>query len=368
EDRVLRIEPAVLLLERRRHLLPRPAPRPRPARPQRHLLRTRRLRPAAAPRHRAAPLGRRPRLPGDGSGAALRGGRSRRGRRGGEGERRRRLRPGTAGGRGFGVPPGGDPRLLGRGRARHPVRTARRGRPPAAPRPPVARPGADLRRRAAGGGGLRRLRRAPLRADLQRPRPGNPPPRSGGRPLRGRPVLPRQPAAGPRGAGGGVLPRSRGAAAGPALPDRRQRLGRQGDARQRAPPRPRLHARPQRLQHVLPRRAQHSPRQHGGGRLLAGDARVRGGRRRRLPRHRRLDRARTVPQGGRRGAGGARRRGRGGAPRRPHARARAGHRRGRAGAHPAGAHLRPARRRGGRAAPGRGGPQAPGEPGEGRGV
>ena len=42
--------------------------------------------------------------------------------------------------------------------------------------------------------------------------------------------------------------------------------------------------------------AEHRPRQHGGGRLLAGHPRVRGGGRRRLPHHRRLGRARAVPR------------------------------------------------------------------------
>ena len=81
------------------------------------------------------------------------------------------------------------------------------------------------------------------------------------------------------------------AAARAALPDRRQRLGRQGDAAERAAPRPCLHARAQRLQRHAARGAQRRPRQHGDDRLFAGDARVRGGRRRRLPDHRRLGRA-----------------------------------------------------------------------------
>ena len=55
--------------------------------------------------------------------------------------------------------------------------------------------------------------------------------------------------------------------------------------------RPRLHRRPQRLQLHAARGAQRQPRQHGALRLLAGDARVRGRRRRRLPHHRRLGRA-----------------------------------------------------------------------------
>ena len=63
EHRLLRLEPAVVLLERRRHLLSRHAARPRAARLSHHLLRARRLRPAEASRHRAAGLGRRRGLP-----------------------------------------------------------------------------------------------------------------------------------------------------------------------------------------------------------------------------------------------------------------------------------------------------------------
>jgi hypothetical protein len=63
------------------------------------------------------------------------------------------------------------------------------------------------------------------------------------------------------------------------VPAGRQRLGRQAAAAERPLPRPRLHARPQRLQLHAARGAQHQPRQHGALRLLAGDARVRGGRR-----------------------------------------------------------------------------------------
>ena len=64
-DRVLRIEPAVLLLERRRDLLSRPAVGAGAARPRDHLLRAGRLRPAGASRHRAAGLGARRRLSRD---------------------------------------------------------------------------------------------------------------------------------------------------------------------------------------------------------------------------------------------------------------------------------------------------------------
>ena len=84
--------------------------------------------------------------------------------------------------------------------ADHPVRAAL----------PDPRPRAHLWRRPAGRRGLRGLRRAPLRADLQRARSRrriirSPPDRA----LRGRPVLSRQPPARPRSAGRAVLPRAR---------------------------------------------------------------------------------------------------------------------------------------------------------------
>ena len=53
-----RLQPRLLLLERGRHLLSRPAPRAGGARPRDHLLRARRLRPPAAPRHPRPGLGR----------------------------------------------------------------------------------------------------------------------------------------------------------------------------------------------------------------------------------------------------------------------------------------------------------------------
>ena len=67
-------------------------------------------------------------------------------------------------------------------------------------------------------------------------------------------------------------------------------------------------ARPQRVQLHRALRAQHQPREHGALRLLAGDARVRGGGRRRLPDHRRLGGHRDVPRARARGAGRRRRR------------------------------------------------------------
>nr|WP_274708799.1 glycosyltransferase [Variovorax sp. S12S4] len=104
--------------------------------------------------------------------------------------------------------------------------------------------------------------------------------------LRGRPGIPRQPPAGPRGARGRVLSSRRQPAARAALSAGRQRLGRQGHAQQRALCRPRLHRRPQRIQPHAHGRAQREPRQHGALRFFAGHARVRGGRFRRLPDHR----------------------------------------------------------------------------------
>src|SRR4051812_40099266 len=66
EDRLLRLEPALLLLERRRDLLSWAALGPRAAGPSHHFLRARRLRPAAAPRQGPAGLGRGAGLAGDG--------------------------------------------------------------------------------------------------------------------------------------------------------------------------------------------------------------------------------------------------------------------------------------------------------------
>jgi spore maturation protein CgeB len=86
----------------------------------------------------------------------------------------------------------------------------------------------------------------------------------------------------------GVLFRRGAASARPPLPARRQRLGRLAAAAQRALRRPRVHARPQRVQRDAARRAQHQPRGDGALRLLAGDARVRSGGRRGVPDHRPL--------------------------------------------------------------------------------
>ena len=91
--------------------------------------------------------------------------------------------------------------------------------------------------------------------------------------------------------------------------------------------------RPQRVQLLAARGAEHQPREHGALRLLAGDARLRGRRRRRVPDHRRLGGHRAVPRAGPRGAGRARRRRRSPSTSRdltPHARARSATRRARA--------------------------------------
>ena len=87
-----------------------------------------------------------------------------------------------------------------------------------------------------------------------------------------------------------------------ALPERRFLLGGNGWDDKAMPAnvrhaRPCLHGRrTTRSTSHAARRAERRPRQHGRSRLLAGDARVRGGRRRRLPDHRRLGGHRAVPR------------------------------------------------------------------------
>ena len=153
-------------------------------------------------------------LPRDGRSGPRRDRRGGAGGRGGQGLGRRRLRRRAARGRRRRLAARGDPHLLGRGRPRHPRRAARERRPRAPPRAPRPRPRPHLRRRAAGGRGLRRLRRPPLRADLQRPRPRDPPSRAGRGSLSRRPVLSRQPPSRPRGPGRAVLPGARRPASG----------------------------------------------------------------------------------------------------------------------------------------------------------
>src|SRR3954471_18374857 len=70
EDRVLRLEPPVVLLERSGHLLPRHARGPCAPRLPDHVLRTRRVRPPAAPGYRAAGLGGGEGLSGNDRGGA----------------------------------------------------------------------------------------------------------------------------------------------------------------------------------------------------------------------------------------------------------------------------------------------------------
>ena len=122
-------------------------------------------------------------------------------------------------------------------------------------------------------------------------------------PGRRRPALRRRPRASSATACPTARRASRSSSCAPprALPERRFLLGGNGWDDKPMPanvalPRPRLHARPQRLQLHAAGGAQHQPRQHGALRLLAGDPRLRGGRRRRLPDHRRLGGHRAVPR------------------------------------------------------------------------
>ena len=89
-----------------------------------------------------------------------------------------------------------------------------------------------------------------------------------------------------------------------ALPEQRFVLGGSGWRDKPLPAnvtlcRPRLHARPQRLQLHAARGAERQSRKHGELRLLAGDARVRGRRRGRVPDHRCLRRRRSILRAGR---------------------------------------------------------------------
>ncbi len=217
-----------------------------------HLLRARRLRPPEAPRHRSAGLGRRR--------ASIRRPRKRCAsvdRRGGarptSWSRRAASACSTTCCSTASSPPSRPEAIRIFWDVDAPATLAelrRRPGPSAAPRDAVARPRLHLWRRAAG-------RRRPTRASAPgaacrsttRSIPTTHHPGAAGAALRGRPRLPRQPAARPRGARRAFFldPAAR-------LPDRRflhrrQRLGRQGDAAERAPHRPRLHARAQRLQH-----------------------------------------------------------------------------------------------------------------------
>ena len=213
EDRVLRLEPALRLLERRRHLLPRHPQGARGARPRGHLPRARRLRPPAASRHRAAGLGARSwstRPTRDGLRAGAR--RMPRGadlvvKASGVGVFDAELEAGVL----EAAPRRRPGRLLGRRRARHAraPRGAIRGDPFRALLPDydlvLTYGGGDAGARAPIVGLGARLC-APIYNALD-PDDHHPvPPRPA---LRRRPRLPRQPPARPRGAGRGVLPRAR---------------------------------------------------------------------------------------------------------------------------------------------------------------
>ena len=266
EDRLLRLEPAVVLLERRRHLLPRAPPRPRRARPPRS--------PSTSP------------TPSTGRSTATSS------RRTGrdvvvypatEDARARRSSPRRASAdvvvKASGVGVFDDELLEGvvaavapgrasaifwdvdapatlaemRGDRGHPLRRAL--------------PALDLVLTYGGGPpvvaayeGFGARRCVPIYNALD---PDHPPSGAAGAALR-RPTSPSSATACRTARRGSSSSSStRRAAAGPPLPARRQRLGRQADAGQRAAHRPRLHARAQRLQRHAARRAQHRPRQHG---------------------------------------------------------------------------------------------------------
>ena len=98
------------------------------------------------------------------------------------------------------------------------------------------------------------------------------PPRAGRSAIRGGPVLPGQPAAGSRGAGGGLLPACGGACAGHALPAGWQWLGGEGDAAECPCDRPCADGGAQCLQRLGARCAERGARQHGADRLLPASA------------------------------------------------------------------------------------------------
>src|SRR5579884_298004 len=152
-----------------------------------------------------------------------------------------------------------------------------------------------------------------MRAGLQRARPVNASSRRAGRAVCLRPRISGQSPSRSRSARGRVFPESGGDVARAEVSDRRQWLGGQGHASERPAHRPPVHRRSQRLQLHAARGAEHQPREHGPLRLLAGHARFRSSRRRRLHDHRSLGRHRTVPGARPRVSGGARWRGGGGA-------------------------------------------------------
>ena len=121
--------------------------------------------------------------------------------------------------------------------------------------------------------------------------------------------IPRQPPAGPGGAGRGIPALAGRAASGAALPAGRRRLARQVLPAERRQDRSCRDWDAQRVQRHTTRRSQHQSRQHGGDRLFPAHQAVRSGRSRCLPDHRRLGWHRDVPDSRQRGLGGARRRG-----------------------------------------------------------
>ena len=304
EDRLLRLQPALLLLERRRDLLPRHPARPRRARLRHHLLRARRLRPAAAPRHRSARLGaRRSSIPADRGALRARAG------RGGAAPTSSSRRAASACSTTSCSKASSRTRAPGRARASSGTSTPPRRSTRCAPTPthPVLRalPELDMVLTYGGGPPVIDAYRGfgardcvPVYNALD---PDDAPP--GRRPTRASPpTSPSSATACPTARRGSRSSSSRPPRALPerALPARRQRLGRQGDAGQRPPPRPCLHRRAQRLQLHAHGGAQRRARLDGAYRLLARDPRVRGGRRRRLPDHRRLGGDRAVPEPDRR--------------------------------------------------------------------
>src|SRR4051794_227231 len=229
--------------------------------------------------------------------------------------------------------------LLGCRRAGH--ARAHGGRPggSAAGARRVIRPRVDLWRRPARRPALPGLGGARLRARVQRPRPDDTPSGGAAEGPGGRPRVPGQSPAGPRGAGRGVLLPSSRPAAGATVPARRQRLG--GSRPRAQPPLSRAchDSRAQRAQLLAAQRAERLTREHGGERVLSPHSDLRGGGRVRLRDHRRVGGRRDVPHARGRGTGRARRSGGRGGPRAARRAARPAHRRRCPRAHPRGAHL-----------------------------
>ena len=302
--RVLRLEPRLGLLERRRHVLPRHRPRAARARPPRHVLRARRLRAPAAPRHRRPDLGDGRRLPGASEPTACARGARARPRRRRRSSRRAASACSTScssGGAGAAAP-GSAARVFWDVDAPATLdRVEQRPRRSVPRADPALRPGPHLRRRRAR---RARLQRVSARAQCV-------PIYNALDPHTHHPVPPD--------------PRFDADLAflGNRLPDREARvdeffLARRGALARAArscsaatagttrpmPPNVRyvghVYTRDHNaLQLHAARRAERQPRQHGALRLLAGDARVRGRRRRRVPHHRRVGGHRAVPRAGR---------------------------------------------------------------------